>query len=649
MYKRIIGIVLLVACMVLPLRAQVQESAKESDAKPADIKESLFSWSASALVTSNYIWRGLYVGGPSVQLDATVSYAGVFANVWWNIGASDWTFRSLNPEVDVAIGFSRWGLSVYYLHCFYFDRYTDGGMSRFFDFRNNKQGGTTGEWRVIYNRPVYTNKRGWTTSVNGLCAVRTFSRDGYYVEAKGEEASMLEGEKVWKRAYSTYIEVMAVHNDRNTPVRYRFYVGKNNKDNYDVEPNYLYDIDLLFNSMGVAEDNRVEDLSEVVLGDANSYMIQPIKDVGIKYTVPIKSRINTFWESTEGKVSDNWSRYIIDGSNEWIAEVIWQDIDAQVIRFCLEDGTLADTYSGGAGDVFSIVPTDAAFGRPCNVVIGVRSAKDDWNAFTDGYMWSWHIWMTDKPEEHIYSNGAGTMMDRNLGAVSSIPGDVGALGLLYQWGRKDPFLGASSISENISAVSTGEWYVKELVTDSDIGNIQYATQHPTTYIYGSGDYDYDWHYPVDLTLWREEKTVNDPCPPGWRVPDASQTGVWCRAGIPSGRKLDYFDDINKGVRLPSEFCGKPAWYPATGYRFNNNGTLHYVGENGTYRSVTTTSSFSYTLHFNDDGILWPDSNGYHYSTGCMAVRCYKEGSSAPLPSTPPENAPGFIEYEDELE
>ena len=206
MYKRIIGVVLLVACILLPLRAQVQESANESDAKPADMKESLFSWSASALVTSNYIWRGLYVGGPSVQLDATVSYAGFFANVWWNIGASDWTFRSLNPEVDVAIGFSRWGLSVYYLHCFYFDRYADGTMSRFFDFRNNTQGGTSGEWRVIYNRPVYTNKCGWTTSVNGLCAVRTFSRDGYY-EAIGQEGDKATGEMVWKRAYSTYIEV----------------------------------------------------------------------------------------------------------------------------------------------------------------------------------------------------------------------------------------------------------------------------------------------------------------------------------------------------------------------------------------------------------------------------------------------------------
>ena len=192
--------------MVLPSGAQVVEAASEVETPASEKKESLFSWSASALVTSNYIWRGLYVGGPSVQLDATVSYAGVFANVWWNIGASDWTFRSLNPEVDVAIGFSRWGLSVYYLHCFYFDRYADGGMSRFFDFRNNTQGGTTGEWRVIYNRPVYTNKRGWTTSVNGLCAVRTFSRDGYY-EAIGQEGDKATGEMVWKRAYSTYIEV----------------------------------------------------------------------------------------------------------------------------------------------------------------------------------------------------------------------------------------------------------------------------------------------------------------------------------------------------------------------------------------------------------------------------------------------------------
>ena len=194
--KKIIAVIGLVACVVLPLGAQVVESLNEVETIPTEKKESLFSWSASALVTSNYIWRGLYVGGPSVQLDATVGYAGLFANVWWNIGATDWTFIGLNPEVDVTLGFSRWGLSVYYLHMYYFDRYEDGQMSRYFDFRNQTKGGTTGEWRVAYGRPVYTNQRGWTTSVNALCAFRTFGRDGYNDETTGE----------LKRAYSTYIE-----------------------------------------------------------------------------------------------------------------------------------------------------------------------------------------------------------------------------------------------------------------------------------------------------------------------------------------------------------------------------------------------------------------------------------------------------------
>lgn len=153
-------------------------------------KDSLFSWSANASMTSNYIWRGLYCGGPSLQVDATVSYAGVFANVWWNVGTRNWTFEGFNPEVDIAIGFSRWGLTVYYLHCFYFDRYADGRVSRFFDFKNHAPGGggTTGEWRVLYR----ISDR---LPLSCLVACRTFSRDGY----------ILNGEL--KRAYSTYIEL----------------------------------------------------------------------------------------------------------------------------------------------------------------------------------------------------------------------------------------------------------------------------------------------------------------------------------------------------------------------------------------------------------------------------------------------------------
>ena len=153
-------------------------------------EESRFSWSASATMTSNYIWRGLYCGGPSLQLDATVNYAGFYANMWWNVGATDWTFSAFNPELDLMIGFSRWGLNINYLYCFYFDQYPDGTPTRFFDFRNHPRGGggTTGEWRVSYR---VSDK----IPLSCLVAFRTFGRDGY----------MLNGEL--KRAYSTYIEL----------------------------------------------------------------------------------------------------------------------------------------------------------------------------------------------------------------------------------------------------------------------------------------------------------------------------------------------------------------------------------------------------------------------------------------------------------
>jgi hypothetical protein len=85
------------------------------------------------------------------------------------------------------------------MHMYYFDCYKDGTMSRFFDFKNHEPGGggTTGEWRVLYGAPIYTSPKGLTTSINALCGVRTFGRDGYYDEATGQ----------LKRAYSTYIEV----------------------------------------------------------------------------------------------------------------------------------------------------------------------------------------------------------------------------------------------------------------------------------------------------------------------------------------------------------------------------------------------------------------------------------------------------------
>ncbi len=187
MIKKSILLVIVLAICVLPISANTENK-----------RDSLFDWSVNAMLTSNYIWRGLYCGGPSLQVDATVGYAGFYANMWWNIGASDWTYTSFNPELDLMIGFSRWGLNINYLYCYYFDHYADGSPSRFFDFGNHPRGGggTTGEWRVSYTHAIPIRK-GYDGRVTGLVAFRTFGRDGYYEEGTSE----------LKRAYSTYIEV----------------------------------------------------------------------------------------------------------------------------------------------------------------------------------------------------------------------------------------------------------------------------------------------------------------------------------------------------------------------------------------------------------------------------------------------------------
>ena len=240
-------------------------------------------------------------------------------------------------------------------------------------------------------------------------------------------------------------------------------------------------------------------------------------------------------------------------------------------------------------------------------------------------LWSWHIWLTDQPQEQVYYNNAGTMMDRNLGATSATPGEVGALGLLCQWGRKDPFLGSSSISSSIEAKSTITW-PSVGSSDSSNGTIEYATANPTTFIaYNSSNHD--WYYTgsssVDNTRWQSVKTIYDPCPVGWRVPDGGDNGVWSTAKGSSSSYSRSYDSTYKGMNFSGDFGSSSIiWYPASGYRNKDDGPLFTVGDYGFYWSVTPSSDSAYDLFFFDDGGVYP-SDCYYRASG-FGVRCVQE-------------------------
>ncbi|MDY2706784.1 MAG: Ig-like domain-containing protein [Candidatus Cryptobacteroides sp.] len=274
-------------------------------------------------------------------------------------------------------------------------------------------------------------------------------------------------------------------------------------------------------------------------------------------------------------------------------EVLWESFGTGVMP---NVGDLIYTVSFIDGYVHFSTPETFANG---NAVIAVKDANGD-------ILWSWHIWCSEEGwQEHIYDNNAGTMMDRNLGATSATPGSVGALGLLYQWGRKDPFLGSSSISSPVQAISTGNWEVSSTQITNEL-----AISNPTTFFTG-------WENYLPDANWQSKKTVYDPCPAGWRVPDGGTGGIWKNAGFANTS----FDSANRGISF-SISSPETTWYPASGYLNYGDGVLGRSGLYGYYWSVTPDSRDSAcNLVFNFGGVN-PASGSYR-SSG-FSVRCLQE-------------------------
>ena len=296
------------------------------------------------------------------------------------------------------------------------------------------------------------------------------------------------------------------------------------------------------------------------------------------------------------------------------ASILWETFGTSVApvptdlikAFCYKDGYIA-------------FETPATY-KEGNAVIAAKDASGT-------ILWSWHIWLTDQPEGQVYYNNAGTMMDRNLGATSATPGDVGALGLLYQWGRKDPFLGSSSISSNTLAKSTIAW-PSAVSSDSSTGTIAYATANPTTFI-TYNDSNYDWYYTgslsTDNTRWTtssSNKSIYDPCPAGWRVPDGDSKGVWSKA-LGSSYENPSYDNTNEGMNFSGKFgSDQTIWYPASGYRDRSDGSLDYVGSYGSYWSASPSNNNACNLLFNYGGSVYPSNSKFRAYV--RSVRCLQE-------------------------
>lgn len=232
---------------------------------------------------------------------------------------------------------------------------------------------------------------------------------------------------------------------------------------------------------------------------------------------------------------------------------------------------------------------DAASGSICAWTSGTPGNALVAATDSDGkILWSWHLWITDYDPANDFTtepNSAGTtwtFMDRNLGAVSAERGSFDNFGMLYQWGRKDPFPGAASftvMNEDYSYAVDGEPTLYDI--DNNVlpkvsskaaynGTLALSIENPDVF-YAVGDYPSgDWIDVSDDDYWggeSMEKTIYDPSPVGYRVPVCDATGNtpydWLKYASMT------WDSVHNGAEQHGQ------WFPATGTRVYASGSLDY--------------------------------------------------------------------------
>ena len=289
-----------------------------------------------------------------------------------------------------------------------------------------------------------------------------------------------------------------------------------------------------------------------------------------------------------------------------------------------------------AGKQNLVFTIDSNYMQQANAVLAVRDASNR-------IMWSWHIWVTERPvytERHTLQDlfvGSNTyeLMQCNLGWVDGKMvyynqrdltfrftqagsgktdelkvtqkgatfdyKDVGST--YYQWGRKDPLVALKNWKsyryEDYRLHETGDPdYVYRYETGSTtIGN---AIQHPNVFYTRGTTGAADWNFDHTTTLWNADanggtlesttsvKTIYDPSPRGFKVPIPRAFAVWVNGhdGDESTKgELNghiYEDDVHNKYRVypKANGVGKEIPLTATGQRADIGGRLPVYEEYG---------------------------------------------------------------------
>lgn len=264
-------------------------------------------------------------------------------------------------------------------------------------------------------------------------------------------------------------------------------------------------------------------------------------------------------------------------------------------------------------------------------------------AKADGQIkWSWHIWVVEGKGENTAANilagtsaSGNSWMDRNLG--SQVNGydsryEVQVIGLRYQFGRKDPFARASTLSgssmsayvftSNGAVAKYGQYDESYPSSEETAVTALETMRNPLTF-YSM----YEWQYNDDCA-WKDpsaaigskSKSIFDPCPRGWRIPELGELtddGQWSEDAY--GLKNDAFG----------------GYYPKNGYMPTLGGYIDGSANAGYYWFSTphtdnSAEGYGSGLYIHTrDGYPAVSDGGSNWRSHGISIRCTKDTIGEP--------------------
>lgn len=326
------------------------------------------------------------------------------------------------------------------------------------------------------------------------------------------------------------------------------------------------------------------------------------------------------------------------------ASIVWTDQSG-----IIDD--LSVTNDGAKSYVNFHVPADKI--KNGNAVIAVKNALGT-------IMWSWHLWFDHKEvletvkctnfqgKEYnftkqtlgfAYRKWVGSTYDKKRMVKVKFEQTVGQKtsgkqhatitieqepdivkeisSTLYQFGRKDAMPGVQTVNDGSFNKNGG-----------DNMSVTNGIQHPETfYTYGS---TWHWGYSYRYNLWSMDnttvgsndysvvKTIYDPCPAGFHMPAYNAFTGFTKTQQKVDAPMNVSGDWDYGWNFNNKISSPDAtvYFPASGERYSNDGSLSLVGYYGFYWLAVPVENYNapyLVFHANNVYPLNSSSWSYGYS------------------------------------